>query len=174
MNQDQIFDELLILKCREGDTKAFELLVKRWSKKLIFFAYKFTNNIEAARDVTQESWISIHKGLRKLQEPSKFKSWAFRITHNKSIDYLRQQKKQELAEIEPVIEDDLDNDQWPTVNALLLNMPKQHKTVLTLFYLEQQSIRQIASILKLSEGTVKSRIFYAREHLKRKYKEVKL
>lgn len=177
MNKDKIFDELLIFKCREGDQKAFSLLISRWNKKLVFFAYKFTNDIESARDIAQESWISIHKGLNNLNDPAKFSTWAFRITYNKSMDYLRQQQRASQIETMPAenTDDELEDyhDDAATVSELLSKMPAQHKTILTLFYLEQQSIRQIASILKLPEGTIKSRIYYAREFLKRKYKEVK-
>lgn len=177
MNKDKIFDELLILKCQEGDQKAFRLLLNRWNKKLIFFAYKFTNDMEAARDVVQESWISIHKGLNRLNDHTKFSTWAFRITYNKSMDHLRQ--KQRVNQIETLPEDSTDdtlenyNEDVATVNGLLAKMPAQHKIILTLFYQEQQSIKQIAEVLKLPEGTVKSRIYYARELLKRKYKEAK-
>jgi RNA polymerase sigma-70 factor, ECF subfamily len=173
MNKDKIFDELLVLKCQDGDQKAFELIINRWNKKLISFAYKFTKNIDSARDIAQESWISIHKGINRLKDPSKFSTWAFRITYNKSMDYLRQVQKMERTEIMPEKEVGVEEDSWTTVNALLQNMSVQHKTILTLFYLEQQSIKQIASVMKLAEGTVKSRIFYAREQLKQKYKEVK-
>jgi RNA polymerase sigma-70 factor (ECF subfamily) len=177
MNPDKIFDELLILKCQEGDGKAFELIIKRWNKKLISFAYKITRDLDSAHDIAQESWISIHKGLRKLQEPSKFSSWAFRITYNKSMDYLRYEKKQNQTELltdhEALTVNEIDDDGWTTVSSLIENLPIQHKTILLLFYLEKQSIKEIAIILELPEGTVKSRIFYARELLKRKYKEVK-
>ena len=176
MNTDKIFDELLILKFREGDTKAFELLINRWNKKLISFAYKITHDMESAHDIAQESWISIHKCLGRLQEPSKFSSWAFRIAYNKSMDYLRQEKKQNQTELLPDHEElttnESDIDNWSTVSSLMEHLPIQHKTILVLFYLEKQSIKEIAVILELPEGTVKSRIFYARELLKRKYKEV--
>lgn len=175
MNKDKIFDELLILKCHEGDYRAFALLIKRWNKKLIYFACKFTHDIETAQDVVQNAWIAIHKGLYKLQDPSKFSTWAFRITYNKSMDALRSAKNKsevtlnEKMDVEDSIEED---DSWNTISDLLKKLPEQYKLILTLFYLEQQSVKQIASVLKLPEGTVKSRIFYARELLKRKYKEV--
>ena len=175
MNKDKIFDELLILKCHEGDTKAFELLIKRWNKKLIYFACKFTHDVETAQDVVQNAWIAIHKGIFKLQDPSKFSTWAFRITYNKSMDALRHAKIKSEVELNDQvdIEDEIEpDDSWSTIDKLLKKLPKQHKLILTLFYLEQQSIKQIASVLELPEGTVKSRIFYARELLKRKYKEV--
>jgi RNA polymerase sigma-70 factor (ECF subfamily) len=131
--------------------------------------------VETAHDVVQNAWIAIHKGIYKLQDPSKFSTWAFRITYNKSMDALRSAKTKgevmfdEQVDIEDKIESD---DSWNTIDELLKKLPQQHKLILTLFYLEQQSIKQIAAVLKLPEGTVKSRVFYARELLKRKYKEV--
>lgn len=178
MDKDKILDELLIYKCRDGDQKAFGLLIKRWNRKLISFAYKFSRDMDSARDIAQESWISIHKGLNRLNDPAKFSTWAFRIVYNKSMDHLRSQQKQSQIEAssDEIVDNELNDHHHhdaATVSELLAKLPVQHKTVLTLFYLEQQSIRDIASILKLPEGTVKSRIFYARELLKRIYKEVK-
>jgi len=64
------------------------------------------------------------------------------------------------------------NDQWAVIASIMQKLPATQKTILNLFYLEEQSVKQIAEILHLAEGTVKSRIFYARELLKQKIKEV--
>jgi len=176
MNKEKVFNELLVLQSQQGNTKAFELLVKRWNKRLISFAYKYLKNIDQAKDVVQDSWISIHKGLSRLSSPKKFNTWAFRITYNKVMDEFRKKNEfisdegLEVAESEELAT--IDTDKWLSVADILKQLPPAHKSILKLFYLEQQSIKEISVILALPEGTVKSRIFYARELLKKKYKEV--
>ena len=172
MKESKVFDELLIIRCNEGDEKAFELLVKRWNKKLLAFTYRFIKDIDTSKDIVQESWVSIFKSLANLREPSRFHSWAFRITYNKVIDQINKSKKNDeiLNSNESINgnEDDSDNME---VSVYLNQLPSEQRTILTLFYLEELTIKDIAEILKTPAGTVKSRIFYAREKLKKIIKE---
>ena len=175
-DSQKVFDELLALKIREGDHRAFELLVKRWNKSLIAFVYRFTHDFEVSKDIIQECWISIYQGLNKLQEPEKIKPWMYRIAHNKTIDYLRKHSKTTSTDFPEDVQaeeksDEVD-DRVELIRKLINQLPAQQKAILTLFYLERQPIKEIANILKVPIGTIKSRIFYAREKLKRKYKEV--
>lgn len=168
MRKESIFDELLLLRIHQGDNKAFELLVKRWNKRLLSFAYKYTKSTDASKDIVQEGWIAIYNGINKLKDSSKFSTWAFRIIYNKIMDWIKIQKKQQEfndqiqqeslteEEIEPI-----------DITKYLEQLPTAHKAMLTLFYLEKQSIKQIAEILNVPAGTIKSRIFYAREKLKK-------
>ncbi|MTI21477.1 RNA polymerase sigma factor, partial [Fulvivirga sp. RKSG066] len=151
MNKDKIFDELLVLKCRDGDKKAFELLIKRWHKKLISFSYKITHDLEASKDLVQESWISFHRGIRGISAPSKFSSWIYRVVYNKSIDYLRKHRSAEPQEIADEIDEgnEYADDRWKTIEFLLKKLPTTHKTILTLFYLEEHSIKEISEILQI-------------------------
>ena len=176
MGVDKVFDELLILRCHAGDRKALELLVKRWNKKFTSFSYKLVKDLPVAQDITQESWLSIIKGLKKLKEPSKFSTWAYRIVYNKSMDWLRGNKRNVILEHEmpnePVEEAEYNNEQERAVHRSLRELPEREKLILSLFYLEGHRVREIADILGIPTGTVKSRIYYAREHLKKIYKEV--
>ncbi|MEM9856559.1 MAG: RNA polymerase sigma factor [Bacteroidota bacterium] len=174
MNHNLVFDAILITRIREGDRKAQELLIKRWHKRLISFSYKLTKNLEVAQDVVQDCWIIIIKSLRKLKDPKKFKSWAFRIVHNKSIDWIRKQKPSlalEDSTVDGYYESEAE-DENSQVAAAFKKLKDKDRIILSLFYLEGNTIYEIAEILGVPTGTVKSRIFYAREHLKKKFKDV--
>jgi len=93
MNQNKVFDELLVMKCQQGDNLAFELIMKRWNKKLISFAFKYIRDMDTVRDAVQESWVAVYKNIHKLKEPEKFGTWLFRLCYNKCMDHLRKVKK---------------------------------------------------------------------------------
>ncbi|MEO0552849.1 MAG: RNA polymerase sigma factor [Bacteroidota bacterium] len=174
MNHDSVFDALLIERIGNGNKKAANLLVKRWHKRLISFSYKLINNLEVAQDIVQDSWVMIFKNLRKLKDTQKFKTWAFRIVHNRSIDWARKNKS--TVDINNADIDQGDSleteDKSAEIIKILKRLKDKDRIILTLFYLEQNNIYEIAEILGVPAGTVKSRIFYAREDLKKKYKEV--
>jgi len=94
-NRSQIYEELLVIKCRHGDSAAFEELVGRWQKRLWNYAYRVTGSESAAWDVVQETWYGVIKGIRNLEDVSVFPQWAFRIACNKCMDWGRKQKRQE-------------------------------------------------------------------------------
>ena len=167
MDADKAFDELLVIQTLDGDKEAFELLVKRWHKKLISFSFKFGHDADLAQDIVQESWVTIYQQLSKLNDLSKFKSWAYRIVYNKTMDQLKVRQKElefksttDKSEVEEV------TTELPDVNKMIQQLPQQQRTILTLFYLDEMSVEAIAEILNLPKGTVKSRLFYAREKLK--------
>ncbi|MGO9112495.1 MAG: RNA polymerase sigma factor [Thermoguttaceae bacterium] len=84
MNQhDRLNDELLVLRCQEGDTEAFELLVARWQQRLWRHAWRLTGNESAAWDVLQEAWIGISRGINRLVDAAAFPAWAYQIISNK-------------------------------------------------------------------------------------------
>ncbi|MEM7107307.1 MAG: RNA polymerase sigma factor [Bacteroidota bacterium] len=174
MNHNHIFDVILIQKVGDGNKEAAELLVKRWHNRLISLSFKIVNNLETAKDIVQDSWMVIIRKAGSLNDPHKFKTWAFRIVHNRSIDWIRSQK--ETIKIDEVtIKQDDDSgaeDQYDQVRRTLKQLKDKDRIILTLFYLEGNNIYEISEILGAPVGTVKSRIFYAREHLKKKYKEV--
>jgi len=83
-NPDHVFDELLVMQYRAGDQKAMELLIKRWNKKIIMYAYRNIHNLEGAQDVAQEVWLGALKSIHHLKDHMKFGSWLLSITHNKN------------------------------------------------------------------------------------------
>ena len=175
MNQpEKIFDALLVLECQAGSKKAMTLLVKRWHPKLCKQAYWYTKDSDQAKDIAQDSWNVILNKIQFLKDPSSFGSWAMKITTRKSIDWLRKQKKTqdtinnsfELANA--TIGDDVASidSNVLKIKELISKLPQKQQMVLHLFYLEEFSINQISMALEISTGTVKSRLFTAREKLK--------
>ena len=90
--RSNIEDQLLVMDAQDGDVKAMEKLVSRWQKRLWEHAFRLTGDNQAAWDITQQAWLGIMKGLRKLHDPANFKPWAYKITTNKSIDWISKKK----------------------------------------------------------------------------------
>ena len=81
--RERITNELLVLRCQEGDVAAFEQLVERWQERLWRHAWRLTGDENAAWDALQEAWIGISRGLRRLAEPAAFPGWAYqRLSEN--------------------------------------------------------------------------------------------
>ena len=176
--QEHILDELLVMRTQNGDMKAFSLLVKRWQPALLRQAYRLTRDDEAALDVAQETWRAIASGIYRLKSPAAFKTWSFRIVSNKSINWIKAQQRQRalmLASDEFVAEAE-ESDESENVELIkraLNELPVKSKTILSMFYIDNHSVKEISKILSLSDGTVKSRLFYARKILKEEFEKHK-
>lgn len=174
-NPESIFDELLVLKSQSGDEKALTLLVKRWHQKLLRQANRHLFDAEVSKDVVQECWQAIIKGIGNLKEPSKFGVWALSIASRKSIDWIRKkQTSRKRVEDDKVIQTEYESDsedgkeeRLNNLTLALKELPADQRIVLSMFYLESQSLNEIAQILSIPSGTVKSRLYHAREHLKK-------
>jgi len=164
--KEQIIDELLVLDAQSGNSKAMEALVSRWQKRLWHHAYRLTSDNQAAWDVTQQSWIGIIKGLRKLNDPASFKAWAYRITTNKSINWIKKNKAAKHISIDQLGDVQLKEIKEHGVKELLEKLDIRKKTVLMLHYFEQLTIPDISVVLNVPKGTVKSRLHNARKELK--------
>lgn len=172
-SRNQIYEELLIIKCRQGDSAAFEELVGRWQKRLWGYAYRVTGSESAAWDVVQETWYGIIKGIRKLEDVSVFTQWAFRIASNKCMDWGRKRKRQEQLNSELTKqtknesgERQNDDDKTESLQAAIRELSPDRRALLELRYHEGFDIGQIAEILNVPEGTVKSRLNRTLEKLK--------
>ena len=163
---EQLVDEILVMDCQSGSVKAMEMLVSRWQKRLWRYAYNLTGDSEMAWDITQDSWLGIIKGLRKLHDPANFKAWAYRITTNKSIDWIRKSKAVKQISIEEIEEQQSSQKKDTGVKELLDKLDMRKKAVISLYYFEQLSVPEISAALKIPRGTVKSRLHSARKELK--------
>jgi len=168
---EQLVDEILVMDCQRGSVKAMEMLVCRWQKRLWKYAYNMTGDTEAAWDITQESWLGIIKGLRKLQDPANFKAWAYRITTNKSIDWIRKNRAVKNVGLDEVQIHRNEEEKDAGLKELLEQLDIKKRAVLNLRYFEQLSIPEIGIALKIPKGTVKSRLHNARKELKELYQK---
>ena len=169
-----VLDEYLVVESQLGDSAAFARLVERWHSSLVRYAYHFTQDAEAARGV---------RGLRSLRDPARFRGWALRIVANKARDWVRREQARgrvaRSAEAaaprdEPTgmnAEAASPDDRVQRVRAGLDELEPNQRLVLSWFYLEEMSVREIAEALAVPVGTVKSRLFHARNALRTRLEE---
>jgi len=170
---EDIQDELLVLQCQEGESEALETLIARWQPRFMRLAWRLTSEREAARDIVQDAWLAIVRGLGRLDDPARFRSWAYRIVKNKCADWTRRRvvhraateelrdRATELAGIDPA-----DRDETTRLRRSIQGLPEEQRIILSLHYSEEMSIVEIAAVLGVPAGTVKSRLFHARNRLK--------
>ncbi|WP_378175877.1 RNA polymerase sigma factor [Aquimarina sp. SS2-1] len=174
INTNKTFDSLLVLQYQSGNKKAAAILVKRWHAKLCKHAYWYTADVEISKDIVQDSWNTIFKKMVDLKDTYSFGSWALTIVTRNAINYLRKKKKEREHLSDYLLNntnvDDENNyenqDAIASLRIAIKKLPYNHQVVLHLFYLEEYNVREIGEILQVSEGTVKSRMFNAREKLK--------
>ncbi|MEJ2217779.1 MAG: sigma-70 family RNA polymerase sigma factor [Gemmatimonadota bacterium] len=173
---DDILDEYLVVQSQLGDAAAFSRLVRRWQGRVLRRAHYFTRDHEAAKDVAQESWMAVIRGLRSLRDPARFPAWTLQIVANKSRDWVRREDARRRAthgvEAEPARPDSTSNaDLIERVRAGLAELDPGRRSVLRWFYLEGMSVAEIAEALDIPAGTVKSRLFHARDALRARLEE---
>lgn len=174
MTKEQIFDEWLILQYQSGNKKSINILAKRWYTKILRKAYWHTKDMEISKDIAQEAWIAIIKGINKIKEPAKFGSWVSQIVYAKSVDWIRsQQKERHNQEVRLEVQEGFGTDKSEAEETLIQGLrqhikalPDKQRIVLSMFYLDNHSLQEISEVLKISKGTIKSRLFHAREKLK--------
>lgn len=174
---EHIYDELLVLDCQRGDQAALKELVGRWQKRLGRFALRLTGDSDAAADALQESWMAIVRGIGRLDDPASFRAWAYRIVANKCADWIRKNQRRrdlnermtadsdgrvvESAEVELERQDEISQ-----VRLAIRKLSDDRRMILTLKYVDEMSTREISKTLSIPQGTVKSRLYHAREELK--------
>jgi RNA polymerase sigma-70 factor (ECF subfamily) len=165
-------DEWIVLRCQAGEPNAFADLVALMEQPLLYYATKLTGNAETALDVLQEVWMKAFRAIGRLKDPGALRPWLYRITHGMAVDRIRKHISREKAEeahaaglqesADPAFaEDDAD-----AIHEALNELAPKHQEVLVLYFLEDFSVAEIATVVGCSEGTVKSRIHYAKKAMK--------
>jgi len=174
-------DAELVRKHLDGDPDAFRLLYEKYGEKVFASAYRIVGENHAAADLVQEVFVKIHGELRRFKFESKFSTWLFRVTVNHALN--RASEGSRHARIHEKIVRDGKGDPGGTkegrpvddeVQRALQELSPKLRTVISLRYLEGLSYEEIAEILELSIGTVKSRLFLAHETLRPMLKNVRL
>lgn len=177
--KDAVQFEWLALRCQTGDPEAFADLIAVMERPLLYYATSLTGNQDAALDVLQDVWLKVLHGIRNLKDSGSLKPWLYAITHGVAVDRFRRQYKRDKAEQSQL--DDLLNVEEPTfdeqdakaVHHALSRLGVKHREVLVLHFLQDLSIQEIANVVGCSEGTVKSRIHYAKRQMKQILEGVK-
>ncbi|MEM6718214.1 MAG: RNA polymerase sigma factor [Bacteroidota bacterium] len=176
--KEHISDGELVTQYLSGNQESLATLVKRFHKTFCNHAYWIVKDAEVAKDIAQDSWKQILDKVETLQNPARFKSWALRIVHSKSIDWTRNKVKQKQQQSDYKITKSID--ELPLADTLQLKqelkiaitkLSVSQQQVVRLFYVHDLSLKEIASTLKISIGTAKSRLYHARESLKKQLKK---
>ncbi len=177
-------DQVLIKKTLKGEKKAFEELMRKYEKKIFSFVIRMVRNEEVAIDLTQDFFIKIFTVLDKYNFEFKFSTWAYRICYNLVIDHIRKNQSpvnsldddsissKEMLSSENVIRHDGFNNLSQEETRLYIwqmveNIPAKFRELILLRYIQELKYEEIAEITELPVGTIKNRIFKAKEILKK-------
>lgn len=157
-------DEWIALRCQAGEQKGFEDLVAGMERPLLYYATKLTGNAETALDVVQNVWIKVFRGIRGLKDPASLRPWLYRLTRQ---DVSRDRAEEaHAAGFHEAADVAFTADDAAAIHEALNDLQPKHREVLVLHFLEDFSLAEIAMVVGCSEGTVKSRLHYARRAMK--------
>ncbi|MBN1765938.1 MAG: sigma-70 family RNA polymerase sigma factor [Sedimentisphaerales bacterium] len=188
---NQITDEQLMELSLTGDKKAFNRLVRRYESELYNFLYKFLGQKSLAEDVFQETFLQVYLSAHTFNTGRRFRPWVYTIAANKARDLLRSRSRRPTIQITSSDEDTSDTDIWHNllkdeitpdqilekeqqkqlVQKIVAEMPDNLREILILAYFKQLSYKEMAEILDIPLGTVKSRLHSAVANFAKKYKE---
>ena len=174
----------LVQQARNGDLSAYDELVKRYQERIYATIYHMTSNHEDANDLAQDAFIKAFSALKSFKGGSTFYTWLYRIAVNKTINFLKQRKNKyhlSLNDLDFNAEHDPDlvaliSDKTPRrdaglaelqekLNAAMQRLSDYHRLVVTLHDVQGLSHEEIAKIMDCNIGTVRSRLFYARQQM---------
>ena len=183
--QDEADADLrLVRQIQAGEVAAFDTLVQKYRERIYGVVYNLTSNREDAADLTQETFIKAFQAIARFQGTSSFFSWLYRIAINATLSHLRRHKLRRFFSLEKMVEEDhsteviqsmavapdsdkqaLVKDLQEILNEAFQKLSFKHRTVVTLFEIDQLSHQEIAEIMDCSVGTVRSRLHYAKQQL---------
>ena len=180
----QVPESQILEKARTGDLGAYDDLIRRYQERIYATVYHMTSNHEDANDLTQEAFIKAYHSLKTFKGGSSFYTWIYRIAVNKTINFLKQRKNRvhlSLNDLDFNAEHDPDlialvSDKTPNrdiglselqekLNGAMMKLSEHHRLVVTLHDVQGLSHEEIAKIMDCNIGTVRSRLFYARQQL---------
>lgn len=182
----------LVKACQQGDSSAFNLLVWRWEKPLYNFIYKYVGDATLAEDLVQDTFIRVLKSIGRYTHQGSFSTWLYRIAINLCKDYLKR-KRLPLVSLHDYyttdsgervyVQDRISDEEARTdeslkveereelVRRLLASLPEEQRIVILFKEYQELTFREIAEVLNVPEGTVKSRLYHGlramRESLER-------
>ena len=173
-------ESLWIRRARQGDADAFEQLLLRYEKKTYHLALRLSGTPEDAEEITQEAFLAAWKGLPSFREEASFATWLYRLTVNAANDFFRRRKTPgtvvalddvdnllEIPDRRYLPEDEVQRSELrEDVQKALQELSPEHRSVLLLRELQQLQYEEIARVLQLDLGTVKSRLYRARNQLR--------
>ena len=167
-----ILQEWLIVRCKRGDRQAFDELIHRWEDRLFYYVRRLVGTEEDAWDVLQQTWMKVFKAIRSLDDPRSLPAWLYQIARRTAASHWRGYYRTDILRAEDVdlgevaaSEENLHFDDAERVHFGLSRISLAHREALTLHFLEDLSLEQMAEVLDIPAGTVKSRLHYAKRAL---------
>lgn len=183
----KVSDIDLIAGSLSGVEHNFETLVQRYQRPIVGYVYRMLNDYDSALDVTQEVFIKVYNSLSRYSSDYKFSTWLYRIAHNAAIDHIRRNSKREqsletegaegtyqlqLESPRPTPEQDREHSEWRSeIEGVVRCLPSVYRELIILRHGEDLSYGEIAEITGLPLGTVKNRLFRAREMMREMFIE---
>lgn len=172
---DHIDDEQCVTRAQKGEGKAFSELVRRYQDRVYRFLLRLTRSQDDALDLTQDTFMRAYQSIERWRPDALFRTWLFRIARNVAFDRLRRDKRVEFVELDEDAEIPdtaagpdaaLETAQrYRLLESALERLPAEHREILLLREIEEMPYEEIAQVLDLNIGTVKSRIARARTAL---------
>ena len=181
---EAVVDQVYVQRAREGDLGAFDELVRKYQERIYATVYHMTANHEDANDLAQDAFIKAYHALATFKGDSSFYTWVYRIAVNKTLNFLKQRRNKvhlSLNDLDLNAEHEPDlvaliSDQTPHraanlaelqryLNEALLKLSENHRLVVILHDVQGLSHDAIGDIMQCNAGTVRSRLFYARQQL---------
>ena len=182
LKQTALSDLELISKAVAGREDGFEQLVKRYQRPITSYVFRMLGDYDSALDVTQEVFIKVYNSLSKYSSEYKFSTWLYRIAHNAAIDHIRRNSvvrqsleteaadgtyQLQLESPGPSPEQDRERSEWRVeINHVVKCLPTAYRDLITLRHGQDLSYDEIAEVTGLPLGTVKNRLFRAREMMR--------
>ncbi|CAN5418392.1 sigma-70 family RNA polymerase sigma factor [soil metagenome] len=181
-NIKSLTDGELIEKAIGGREDGFEELVRRYQRPITGYIYRMLNNYDSSLDVTQEVFIKVYNSLERYSSDYKFSTWLYRIARNAAIDYMRRNStyqqsletenadgtyQLQIASPQPTPEQNRERSEWRTeIESVVKCLPSVYRELILLRHGQDLSYDEIAEITELPLGTVKNRLFRAREMMR--------
>lgn len=171
--EEQLSDIELVKRAQKGDTEAFSELVRKYQTVVYNLAYRFMRDKDLAEDMAQESFVKAYKHLSGFRGDCAFATWLYRVTCTVCITELNRRKKRGEVELQPNIpetgyeENHSDKEIAEKIRECVVLLPPKYATVITLYYLNGMSYEEIADIMDIPVGTLKTWMFRARKQLRR-------
>lgn len=174
---DKVTDQHYINLVIEGDTNAFAALVDRYKDMIFTLSLKMLQNREEAEEAAQDTFIKTYKSLNRFKGDSKFSTWIYKITYNNCLDRLKKQKRNrpvvaideftehQVKSLMNVLETIEENERKEMIKNCLDLLPAEESFLLTLYYFNENSLKEISSIIGINENNVKIKLFRSRKKL---------
>ncbi|MCE0496993.1 MAG: RNA polymerase sigma factor [Methylacidiphilales bacterium] len=156
-------ERIMVMAALAGDDEAFETVIRTYSRRIYVVAYAIVQDVSEAEDIVQDTFLKAHRQRRSLRDPEKFPAWLLTVTRNAARDRLRRRRPQADAETFDTLVDPAatpgsaleQEERQVHLRRALATLPEEHRTALTLRYLEGHDYRTIETTMGLSNGALR-------------------